>query len=59
MGMEADTVSPAFNARYTVDDPNKIPNNAPKTTDFTVNSATFFSGGMKGLKVDLLASMYV
>jgi hypothetical protein len=46
MGMDADTVRPAFKARYTVEQPNKIPKSAPNPTDFTVNSATFCSGAI-------------
>jgi hypothetical protein len=46
IGIEADTVSPAFKARYTVDEPNRIPKSAPNTTDFQVNSATETSGAM-------------
>jgi hypothetical protein len=44
--MDAETVRPAFKARYTVEQPNKIPKKTPKTTDFTVNSAMFCSGAM-------------
>jgi hypothetical protein len=46
IGMEADAVRPALSARYTVDEPKMIPKSAPKTTDFTVNSAMFCSGAM-------------
>jgi hypothetical protein len=44
IGIDAVTVSPAFNARYTVDDPNRIPKSDPKMMDFAVNSATLCSG---------------
>jgi hypothetical protein len=38
IGIEAETVSPAFNARKTVAAPNKIPKNAPIIIDLRVNS---------------------
>ena len=41
IGIEAETVSPAFNARNTDAAPKRIPKNAPIITDFIVNSATF------------------
>jgi hypothetical protein len=51
IGIDAEMVSPAFNARYTVDAPKKIPAMAPNRMDFRVNSAILVSGGTKGLKV--------
>jgi hypothetical protein len=55
MGMEADTVSPAFNARYTVAAPKMIPNAEPTNTDLMVNSFIFVSGKTKG--VNFLSDM--
>lgn len=49
IGMEADTVNPAFKARYTEEQPKRMPNKEPNTTDFIVNSAIFCSGAMYGL----------
>ena len=51
MGMEAETVRPAFKARYTVEAPKIIPKAAPVRTDLTVNSAMFVSGETNGLKL--------
>jgi hypothetical protein len=50
IGIDAETVSPAFNARYTVDAPKMIPKIAPVKIDLTVNSAIFVSAGTNGLK---------
>ena len=50
IGIEADTVSPAFNARYTVAAPKMTPNKLPTSMDLTVSSFTFSSGAIKGLK---------
>jgi hypothetical protein len=41
IGIDAETVRPAFKARYTVEHPKIIPNNDPKNTDLIVNSAMF------------------
>jgi hypothetical protein len=49
IGIEAETVRPAFNARYTVEAPKMIPNKAPVRIDLTVNSAILVSAGTKGL----------
>ena len=49
MGMDAETVSPAFKARYTVEAPKIIPKAAPVRIDLTVSSAIFVSGETKGL----------
>jgi hypothetical protein len=51
IGIEAVTVRPAFNARYTVEEPKRIPKREPNTIDFTVNSAILDSGETYGLKV--------
>ena len=51
MGIEAETVNPAFNARYTVAAPNMTPNKLPTSMDFTVSSFIFVSGATKGLNV--------
>jgi hypothetical protein len=48
IGIEALTVNPAFNARYTVAAPKITPNKLPRRMDFTVSSLTFFSGAIKG-----------
>ena len=40
MGMDADTVRPAFSARYTVLIPKMIPKSDPNKMAFMVNSAT-------------------
>jgi hypothetical protein len=48
MGMEAETVKPAFNARYTVAAPNIIPKQAPVMTAFQVNSFIAVSGAING-----------
>jgi hypothetical protein len=40
IGIDADTVSPALSARYTVEAPNRIPKKAPITTALAVNSGT-------------------
>ena len=53
MGMDAETVSPAFNASYTVEAPKMIPKILPVIMAFTVNSFTFASGETKGLNVFL------
>ena len=42
MGIDAETVSPALRARYTVAAPKMIPKAAPVSTDLTVNSAYSF-----------------
>ncbi len=49
IGMEAETVKPAFNARYTVDAPKIIPKAAPVRTDLIVSSAICDSGDTNGL----------
>ena len=49
IGMEADTVSPAFSARYTVAAPKMTPKQAPVMTAFSVNSFITVSGAMKGM----------
>jgi hypothetical protein len=49
IGIEADTVRPAFSARYTVAAPNMIPKMAPVTIDFTVNSGIEVSAATNGL----------
>ena len=51
MGMDAETVNPAFKARYTVEAPNMIPKILPVIIALTVNSLTFSSGATKGLKI--------
>ena len=48
--MDAETVSPAFNARYTVEAPKIIPNIAPVMIDLMVSSAITVSAGTNGLK---------
>jgi len=48
MGMEAETVKPAFNARYTVAAPKMIPKQAPVMTAFHVNSFMAVSGAING-----------
>jgi hypothetical protein len=48
MGMEAETVRPAFSARYTVAAPKIIPKSAPVITDLIVNSAILVSAGTNG-----------
>ena len=48
MGIEADTVSPALSARYTVEAPKMIPNTEPVNTALMVNSAILVSGAIKG-----------
>ena len=62
--MEAETVRPARNARYTLAAPNKIPKILPRITDLKVNSYIFVSGETNGLKrfnsgitVDLLSKI--
>ena len=49
IGIDAVTVNPSFNARYTVEDPKRIPKRQPNKIDFTVNSAMFASGATYGL----------
>ena len=50
IGIDADTVSPARKARYTVTAPKMIPKIDPRTTAFTVNSATSVrEAGMNGV----------
>lgn len=53
MGIEAETVNPAFNARYTVAAPKMTPNKLPTRIDFTVSSFIFVSGETNGLNVFL------
>jgi hypothetical protein len=53
IGMDAETVSPAFNARYTVAAPKMTPKQAPVMTAFQVNSFIAVSGAMNGVN-DLL-----
>ena len=48
MGIDAETVSPAFNAKYTVAAPKMIPKTEPVTTALIVNSAILVSGAIKG-----------
>jgi len=48
IGIEADTVSPAFRARYTVDAPNRIPKMLPISNALKVNSFISVSGLTKG-----------
>src|SRR5207253_8031483 len=49
MGIEAETVRPAFSARYTVEAPKMSPKTAPVMTALGVNSATFAWSGTYGL----------
>ena len=49
IGIDAETVSPAFKARYTVEAPNMIPKIAPVMIDLIVSSAITVSAGTKGL----------
>ena len=49
IGMEALTVKPAFNARYTFAAPNKQPIMQPVTTAFRVNSFIWVWGDTNGL----------
>ena len=51
IGMDAETVSPAFNARYTVAAPKMMPNMQPSKMDFSVNSFICTPGATKGLKL--------
>jgi hypothetical protein len=51
MGIEAETVRPAFKARYTVAAPKRMPKILPSTSAFTVNSFMFVSGETNGLKL--------
>ena len=48
IGMEAETVSPAFNARYTVAAPKAIPKMLPMATALKVNSFICVSGLTNG-----------
>ena len=48
MGIEAETVKPAFKARYTVAAPKITPNKLPNRIDFTVNSFIMVCGDTKG-----------
>jgi hypothetical protein len=50
IGIEAETVRPAFKAKYTVEAPKMIPKAAPVRIDLSVNSAIFVSGDTNGLK---------
>src|SRR5579871_3889179 len=47
-GIDADTVNPTFNTRYSDDAPKIIPNIAPITTAGQVNSGTSTSSGTNG-----------
>ena len=53
MGMDAETVNPAFKARYTVDAPKMTPKILPVMIALMVNSFIFVSGETKGLNVFL------
>ncbi len=46
MGMDADTVSPAFKAKYTVAAPNNTPKIVPRKIDFHVNSGMMVDDGI-------------
>src|SRR5215813_5523049 len=48
-GMDAETVSPAFNARYTVEAPKSRPKKAPTMIALGVNSAIVVRSGTYGL----------
>jgi hypothetical protein len=48
MGMDAETVRPAFKARYTVAAPKMMPKQAPVITAFNVNSFMEVSGVING-----------
>jgi hypothetical protein len=49
--MEADTVKPAFSARYTVAAPKMMPKMLPNKMDLTVSSFILASGATKGRKL--------
>ncbi|OQA75682.1 MAG: hypothetical protein BWY32_03238 [bacterium ADurb.Bin243] len=49
IGIEALTVRPIFNPRYTVAIPKMIPKMIPSMTDLNVNSAIFSCGATNGL----------
>ena len=51
IGIDDETVNPAFKARYTVEAPKTIPNKAPTRMDLIVNSAMFVSGLTNGLNL--------
>ena len=46
IGIDAETVKPAFNARYTVAAPKITPKIAPNKMDLSVNSATLLPAGI-------------
>ena len=48
MGIDADTVRPAFNARYTVEAPKMMPKAEPTSTALRVNSFIWVSEATKG-----------
>src|SRR5262245_37717414 len=50
IGIDALTVSPARSPRYTVDAPNRSPNNTPMTIAFSVNSGGDCVGETYGWK---------
>src|SRR5918998_945598 len=51
IGIEADTVSPIFRARYTLEAAKMIPRIAPRITARSVSSAGDWVGGTYGLNV--------
>ena len=48
IGIDAETVSPAFKARYTVAAPKMTPKRLPNKMDFTVSSFIIVCGETKG-----------
>ena len=53
IGMDALTVNPTFNPKYTVATPKIIPRKIPGMMAFMVNSGSCCSAEINGLKVDL------